>query len=529
MGASASGVRVGITGYAHEVNGFADAVTRRHGIDASHHPGGLAATWEAGPAVARLRERFGREIEIVELPVWEFGASGPLVDDDFRTIVGEVVGAIGAATTDAALDALIVLGHGAGRTTDDLDADGTFLAAVRAAAGADAVIVVVLDFHANLSDRMCDAVDAVVGYRTNPHVDIADRVAEAADHVHRLLGGTPSVIVSHRLPMVLPQIAQLTSGDEPLGQIVELGQSRCVAPVRNVSVFGGFSLADVPDSGVSVAVTVDAGGETVACELVRELTRALWDRRTRYRLHATPLDASTEVAAAASTGARSPVLLADVADNPGGGAPANSTFVLRALADAGVSGVVMGLQCDPAVVDLAWQAGVGAQLEVTFNAGSARELAVPFTANATVVALVDEPLCPTRGVYAGSTRHPGRCCALRIGGIEIGVSSHAVQCADDDTLRHVGLDPAAASVVVVKSRGHFRAGFDHLFSPEQIVEVGAPGVATPELQTLTWQWLPRPVFPLDEIDVAAARAATPTVHRRGAGRGGIDDVRAVAR
>ena len=139
---------------------------------------------------------------------------------------------------------------------------------------------------------------------------------------------------------------------------------------------------------------------------------------------------------------------------------------------------------------------------------------MPFTEPATVIALVDEPLCPTRGVYAGSTRHPGRCCALRIGGIEIGVSSHPVQCADDDTLRHVGLDPAAARVVVVKSRGHFRAGFDHLFAPEQIVEVGAPGVATPELHTLTWQWLPRPVFPLDEIDIAVARAAAPTVHGR---------------
>ena len=520
-------VRVGITGYAHEVNGFADAVTRRHGIDAARHPGGLAATWEAGPTVARLRELFGAALEIVELPVWEFGASGPLVDDDFRTIVSEVVDAVTVATAEEPLDAVIVLGHGAGRTTDDLDSDGTFLDALRSTVGPDAVVVVVLDFHANVSDRMCDAVDAVVGYRTNPHVDIAERVAEAADHVHRMLNGVPSVVVSHRLPMVLPQIAQLTSGDEPLGQVVASGQARCVAPVRNVSVFGGFSLADVPDSGVSVCVTVDAGGEEQAADVVCALTGSLWDQRHRYRLHATPLDESIAVAIAASTGARRPVLLADVADNPGGGAPANSTFVLDALSAAGVTGVVMGLQCDSAVVDVAWQAGVGATVDVTLNAGSTSELAVPFTAAATVVALVDEPLCPMRGVYAGSTRHPGRCCALRIGGIEIGVSSLPVQCADDDTLRHVGLDPAAARVVVVKSRGHFRAGFDHLFTPEQIVEVGAPGVATPELHTLTWQWLPRPVFPLDEIDVAAARAATPRVHRR-RNCTGATDTRAVA-
>ena len=124
---------------------------------------------------------------------------------------------------------------------------------------------------------------------------------------------------------------------------------------------------------------------------------------------------------------------------------------------------------------------------------------------ATVLELVDDVLVPTRGVYAGSRRHPGRSCALRLHeggprGIGVGVSSHAVQCADDDTLRHVGLDPARASVVVVKSRGHFRAGFDHLFRADQIIEVAAPGVATSDLHSVAWQHLPRPVFPLDAID-----------------------------
>ena len=47
-------MRVGITGYAHEVNGFAEPITRAQGIDASRHPGGLADTWEAAPAVRTL-------------------------------------------------------------------------------------------------------------------------------------------------------------------------------------------------------------------------------------------------------------------------------------------------------------------------------------------------------------------------------------------------------------------------------------------------------------------------------------------
>lgn len=501
--------RVGIVGYAHEVNAFAAPITVGHGIDASRTPGGLAATWEAGALVARLHE-LSPGIEVVELPVWEFGASGPLLGDDFRSVVSDVVAAIEAA---GPLDAIAVLGHGAGRTTDDLDPDATFLAAVARAAGPTVPIVTVLDFHANLSPAMCDHCDAIVGYRTNPHVDIGDRLVEAADHVVRLLGGAPTTIAWCRLPMVLPQIAQLTASHEPLGMVVDRGQQLVQGPIRNVSVFGGFSLSDVVDCGVSVCVTADAGHGVEAAAVVGELTRLAWALRDRYRLHAVPVAAAVEHAARASHGERSPVILADVADNPGGGAPGNTTFVLAALQAAGVRDVVMGLQCDPGVVAAAWQAGAGSSFTAQFNEGSTDPLAPPFTAEAAVLALVDAPLVPTRGVYAGSTRHPGRSCALDLGGIRIGVSSHKVQCADDDTLRHVHLEPAHARVVVVKSRGHFRAGFDHLFADDQIIEVGAPGVATPELDTVAWQHLPRPVWPLDEFD---GWQPVVQLHRRGA-------------
>ncbi|MFN8023054.1 MAG: M81 family metallopeptidase [Acidimicrobiales bacterium] len=507
-------MRVGVTGYAHEVNGFAAPITRAHGLEASRAPGGLAATWEAAPAVATLT---AAGIDPVDLPLWEFGASGPLDGDDFRTVVDDVLAALRAAQSEAPLDGLVVLGHGAGRTTDDLDPDTTFLGALRHAVGPEAPIVVVLDFHANLSSGMCAAVDGVVGYRTNPHVDIRDRVAEAAALVVHLLAGDGqrrTSVVHQRLPMVLPQIAQLTAPHEPLGEVMALAESMIEPPVRNVSVFGGFSLADVACQGASVCVTVDRGSEQVAIDAVQVLAAAMWERRPRYRLHATRLDEAVAVAATAARDGRLPVLLADVADNPGGGAPATSPFVLQALLDAGVTGVVLGLQCDPRVVEQAWLAGEGASITVTFNEGSTHPLAPPLTVEATVLALTDRPLVPSRGMYQGATRHLGRCCSLRIAGgagsVDVGASSWPTQVADPDTLEHVGLSVATAAVVVVKSRGHFRAGFAHLFPDERIVEVGAPGVATPELHTLPWQHLPRPVFPLD--DVAWDPHTPPEVH-----------------
>lgn len=498
MSASA---RVGLVGYMHEVNALAAPVTLGFGLQVADTPGGLAATWEAGGAMRRLREL--RDVEFVELPVWEFGASGPLVDDDFQTVLHDVRARLQAA---GPVDALLVFGHGAGRTTADLDSDGTFLRMLREEAGA-VPLVMVLDFHANVSPAMCDLVDVMVGYRTNPHVDIVERSVEAAEHVHRLLDGARSVVAMCRPPMVLPQLAQNTLPGEPLHDVMALAEARCVPPIRNVSVFGGFSLGDVPDCGVSVCVSADAGADLRAAAVAEEIAAMAWQLRSRYRLRATPMPDAVAEAMRACRGERPPVILADTADNPGGGAPGNTTFLLKAMLEAGAHDVVMGLQCDRAVVEAAWEVGVGATVHVCFNEGSADPFAEPLHCVAEVLALVHEPLVPTKGVYDGSTRHPGKCCALRIDGVSIAVSSHKVQCADDDTLLHAGLRLAAARVTVVKSRGHFRAGFAHLFADDQIIEVGTPGVATAEIDRIEWQHMPRPVFPLDDIGTWTPRAS----------------------
>ena len=63
---------------------------------------------------------------------------------------------------------------------------------------------------------------------------------------------------------------------------------------------------------------------------------------------------------------------------------------------------------------------------------------------------------------------------------------------------HLGLDIGAARTVVVKSRGHFRAGFMPWFPPERVVEVDTAGLTSPVLERLDWKGLPRPVYPLDE-------------------------------
>ena len=118
-----------------------------------------------------------------------------------------------------------------------------------------------------------------------------------------------------------------------------------------------------------------------------------------------------------------------------------------------------------------------------------------------------------RGIYANNTLDLGPCAALQIDGITVVVISNRVQCADPMFFEAFGLDIAAARVVVVKSRGHFRGGFDEFFRHEQVIEVDAPGLTSPVLSRFPWQHMPRPVLPIDaaaDVDGRMKLADLPT-------------------
>jgi len=105
-------------------------------------------------------------------------------------------------------------------------------------------------------------------------------------------------------------------------------------------------------------------------------------------------------------------------------------------------------------------------------------------------------LAPSTG--RGLRLELGPCAALQVGGVTVVVISHRVQCADPIFFELMGFDIGRARSVVVKSRGHFRGGFDEFFGPEQILEVDLPGLTSPMLNRFDWKHLPRPVIPLDD-------------------------------
>ncbi|MEQ8817712.1 MAG: M81 family metallopeptidase [Thalassobaculum sp.] len=420
--------------------------------------------------------------------------AGPVEEDYFKGLLAEFEAGLAAA---GPLDGVYIAEHGGATATHTHDPDGEVFALVRRAVGPDVPVVATLDLHANVSDVMMDSVDVLVGYRTNPHVDIFERGAEAARLLEELMAGVRPTAFRVRLPLVGPSVTLLTADGHPYGDLIRLGQSKLDDRVMNVTILAGFAFADTPKNGMTVIVTT-RDDPALAKRLAVELAAAGWADRGRYVPRMIGLDDAVAQALAAGADPMSPSLLfADPADNPGGGGRGNTTYILAAFLAAGVHGCIAGVFFDPALVEQAFAAGEGNGFRADLNTRETARFSDPLSWDARVVHLHDGRFVGRHGMVEGKSVDLGRTAVLALDGVTLVAISKRQQCLSSDFFEAFGIDVAGARSIVVKSRGHFRAGFQHLFPPERIREVDVPGLTSPNLANFDWQGLPRPVFPLD--------------------------------
>jgi microcystin degradation protein MlrC len=493
---SAASPRIAVLGLHLEANAFAPPTTAADFRQ---------LCWEEGEAITRL----AREVSHLPAEVPGFyarmDATGPWTPVPLIMISAPPGGPIEQSVlldfldrvrtrlaASLPLDGVYVASHGASSATGDEDSDGTLLELVRRMVGPAVPVILTQDLHCNLSRRTVDCVDALIAYRTNPHVDQRERAAEAAALMHRMLGGMRTAKAFIRLPMVSAPVSLLTA-EGPYADLIRLGQTLSSGPIVNVSVTGGFAFGDLPKCGIAVTVTAD-GDQAAADRVALQVARAAWADRARYLRALTPLAEAVRLAATAEA----PIILADVADNPGGGGRGSTTTLLAALHTASVPGVVFGVFIDPALAAEAHAAGEGAHLDAVFNRVES-EFSRRFACGATVLKLTDGTAIGRRGISAGSRFSLGPAALLRLdgSGMQVVVGSLRRQLAEPRMLEMHGIDIAQVLVLVVKSRGHFRAGFDEFVPPERIYEVDCPGLTSPVLENFAWRRLPRPIWPLE--------------------------------
>ncbi len=202
-----------------------------------------------------------------------------------------------------------------------------------------------------------------------------------------------------------------------------------------------------------------------------------------------------------------PWVLADVGDNPGGGGGGNTVDLLKALLAAQAQGVLLAVFTDPALAQEAHALGGGAAFEAHFNRTEQLPFAQTFKHAAKVLALSDGHFVGRRGLLHGSPSSMGLSALLEMGGVRVVVISLRQQLVDPAQLDALGIDLASVRTLVAKSRGHYRAALEGFTLTERMIDVDGPGLTTPNLKSLPWTRMPRPVHPMDE-DTQGSWSAT---------------------
>lgn len=430
-------------------------------------------------------------IELIPLISAKTQPSGPVQKSAFETILGLFLERLESA---GPVDGVLLDLHGAMVTEQCDDGEAPFVEAVRAAVGPEIPIIVTLDLHANISQRMVDACDVVIGFDTYPHVDMRERGREAAELLVRIVRDEVRPTQAYRqLPLMTLPPKQCTLRDPMQGLMQRVFAMEAEPGVLTATVAMGFPFADIHDTGVSCLVTTDRDQE-LAEHKAEELAGWLWDLRDALQPELMPVEELIEFASSHE----GPIVYADGSDNPGGGAPCDGTVVLRALIEADFQGAVVGILFDPETADQAHAAGVGATIDARIGGKTDDRHGTPVETKAYVRALCDGRFVHHGAMNQGVPGEFGPMALLLIGGVEVVVASRRKQLLDTEMLRVIGVTPEQRKLIVVKSAVHFRADFEPLAT--HIFDADTPGIHRPDFANFEYHKVRRPVYPLDAIN-----------------------------
>ncbi|UCD45898.1 MAG: MlrC C-terminal domain-containing protein [Candidatus Bathyarchaeota archaeon] len=187
--------------------------------------------------------------------------------------------------------------------------------------------------------------------------------------------------------------------------------------------------------------------------------------------------------------------MADIGDNPGGGAPCDGTVVLKAVLEAGLESGVLAVMSDPQAVKEMSDAGVGEEVTLDLG-GKMDELhGAPVRVSGMVRLISDGKYIRKGPMGTGSQADMGLTAVLRVGELDIIVTEKRLQPTDLQLYRNLGIEPTEKRFILVKSSVHYRAAHEPI--AKEVIELDTPGLTSPRLAGFGFKNLRRPIFPLD--------------------------------
>ncbi|MCL4863426.1 MAG: M81 family metallopeptidase [Caldilineaceae bacterium] len=415
-------------------------------------------------------------------------SGGTLTAESFQRIGQEFLAAVRAAPP---VDGIYFSLHGAMSAEGEDDPEGWLLAETRKIVGEQIPIVVSLDLHGVLTDRMLEHSDAIVAYHTYPHVDFYQTGERAGRLLLRILRGEAKPVTARvRIP-ALVRGPELITETGLFGEMIRQAQ-RLETSERGLSagMFIGNPFTDVRDLASNSFVVANGDADWAASQALA-LANDFW--QVREQLYQ-PLSSLEEaIAIAKANFGKGAVIFVDAADATSSGASGDSNAILRGLVESGYRGRVLAPVVDAPAVKQAMEAGIGNRVRTTIGGQLDPQRFTPFPVEAQVRLLSDGRFV---NESHGSTWDGGPTAVLEVGNLTIVATSRPVSLYDRSLFYAHGQDPKRFDAVVVKSP-HCQ---HHMFAAwaTQMLNVDAPGSTSANLPYLGHTRCRRPIFPLDE-------------------------------
>jgi microcystin degradation protein MlrC len=435
--------------------------------------------------------------EIVSPVAAEAMPSGYVQKEAYAYLTGRILDAV---RSKGPFDAILLDLHGA-MVPDGMEqgGEGPLLSAIRKLAP-KTPIGVTFDMHGNMTQETMDNADVVLCYKHYPHTDMAEVGRTTASIIKRMIAGEVKPVISWGQAGILAQTLRMGTADEPMKTAQQMTRrAEKQKGILAASVFGGFPMADIPDAGLSVVIVAD--GDRKKADKTRDtiLTYCREQKKEWIYNH----EKLSQAVRRASGANNFPVILLDHADNVGSGGTSDSMMVIKEVLRQKLDGVAVATVYDPDAVKAMAAAGIGAT--VTLDLGGKSDMpsighrAEPLRLTGKVKRLSDGEWIVRGPMYTGSKVTSGPTAVFETGPegarMQIVVTSLHHEPWDAGIFTHIGIDPQHCKYVLLKSRIHYRAGFEQF--AKMTVTLDGIGVTTSDNRLLKFTRLKRPIYPLD--------------------------------
>lgn len=434
-------------------------------------------------------ERSGRDVTTLPVVRADAQSGGRLS----RETLDELCERIGTRLRAALpVDGLVVLLHGAAAAEGVDDVEGHVLGMIRDVVGPAVPLGLMLDHHANVTAEMMRHTDVLMAFRTQPHdpFDTAHDLTALA--LRCFVGEVRPTTAWRKIPMITHQEQYLTASGPMKEWFDSARELERDGHALTVSQFPMQPWLDVDEAGWAVVVVTD-DDQAAAEALADELADFAWDMRFRFMEQESC--GVAEAIAFADDPSRGTVLLSDTGDSVLGGSPGDSTVILAALVEAPLEHRALVPLTDPVAARRLSELGDGAAVDVELG-GWSNSFCEPLRLTGTRRAAGDGPVT-LAGLPQGSV-DMGAAVVVDVGKVTVLVTEHAgVGGIHPGVYRALGVEPADYKMIVMKTASNFQYMRDITTT---FVRVATPGPTQSDVLSLPWSRIPRPMFPLDEME-----------------------------